>query len=215
MPTNLLAPSTGLPNSKLESANAVAGDVKSGKTFYAGDKTIKTGTLTLSGNAVVGNVLSGKTFYSNSWTKQSGSMTNRGAWTSTINPGASVTIPAGYHNGSGKVTANYGQCKQLQQTNIRSDDSFSGTYSGYQFYVVVSHSGHWSSSTSFSVSTSGCSCIINTTPVTTDFDDSLRRWLGSIQIFKANNRNSSVSFTITPNNGSHYGAAVYTVYGIG
>lgn len=29
----------------------------------------------------------------------------RGAWGTTINPGGSVTIPAGYHNGSGKVSA--------------------------------------------------------------------------------------------------------------
>lgn len=31
---------------------------------------------------------------------------NRGAWGTTINPGGSVTIPQGWHNGSGKVTAN-------------------------------------------------------------------------------------------------------------
>lgn len=33
-------------------------------------------------------------------------MTNRGAWSTTINPGGSVTIPAGYHNGGGHVSAN-------------------------------------------------------------------------------------------------------------
>ena len=33
-------------------------------------------------------------------------MANRGAVSATINPGGSYTIPAGYHNGSGKVTAN-------------------------------------------------------------------------------------------------------------
>ena len=32
-------------------------------------------------------------------------MTNQGAKTATLNPGGSYTIPAGYHNGSGKVTA--------------------------------------------------------------------------------------------------------------
>ena len=32
---------------------------------------------------------------------------NRGAWTGLVNPGSSITIPAGYHNGSGKVTARY------------------------------------------------------------------------------------------------------------
>ena len=34
----------GLSNSKLKLADAVAGNVKSGKKFYAGDKTLKTGT---------------------------------------------------------------------------------------------------------------------------------------------------------------------------
>ena len=42
--------------------------------------------------------------------KITGTMANKGAWTpSNINPGGSVTIPAGYHNGSGKVTANANQ----------------------------------------------------------------------------------------------------------
>ena len=35
----------GLSNSKLKLATATAADVSSGKTFYAGDKTIKTGTF--------------------------------------------------------------------------------------------------------------------------------------------------------------------------
>lgn len=35
----------GLSNSKLKLATATAADVASGKTFYAGDKTIKTGTF--------------------------------------------------------------------------------------------------------------------------------------------------------------------------
>lgn len=34
----------GLSNSKLKLADAVAGNVKSGKKFYAGNKTLKTGT---------------------------------------------------------------------------------------------------------------------------------------------------------------------------
>lgn len=61
---------------------------------------------TLSGDAAAANVLSGKTFYSNSYTKHTGSMTNRGAVNpAALNPGGSYTIPAGYHNGSGKVSA--------------------------------------------------------------------------------------------------------------
>ena len=88
------------------SGNAGTGDVKSGKTFYSNSWTKHTGTLALSGNASTSQVLSGRTFYSNSWTKQTGTMVNRGAVSKSINPGSSYTIPAGYHNGSGKVTAN-------------------------------------------------------------------------------------------------------------
>ena len=50
-------------------------------------------------------LLSGYTAYARG-SKISGSMANRGAVTSTLNCGNSYTIPAGYHNGSGKVTAN-------------------------------------------------------------------------------------------------------------
>ena len=61
---------------------------------------------TLSGNAAAADVLHGKTFYSDSYTKHTGSMTNRGAVApAALNPGVSYTIPAGYHNGNGKVTA--------------------------------------------------------------------------------------------------------------
>ena len=45
MPDNLLSPSMGLLNTDLQKANADPGNVKAGLTFYAGDKTLKTGTL--------------------------------------------------------------------------------------------------------------------------------------------------------------------------
>lgn len=57
-----------------------------------------------SGNAGVGDVLNGKTF-SNSDGEQVGAMPNRNAVSQTIAPGGSYTIPAGYHNGRGKVSA--------------------------------------------------------------------------------------------------------------
>lgn len=74
----LMTASGGLTNSKLVLANSEVSDVLNGKTFYAGDKLIKTGT-----------------------------MPNNGAWSTTVNAGSSVTIPAGYHNGNGKVTGSY------------------------------------------------------------------------------------------------------------
>jgi putative uncharacterized protein (fragment) len=56
-------------------------------------------------DAVAANILSGKTAYVKG-SKITGSMTDQGAKTSSLNCGGSYTIPAGYHNGSGKVTAN-------------------------------------------------------------------------------------------------------------
>lgn len=61
---------------------------------------------TLSGDAAAADVLLGKKFYSDSYTVHTGTMTNCGAVAPTaLNPGGSYTIPAGYHNGNGKVTA--------------------------------------------------------------------------------------------------------------
>ena len=45
MPDKLLSPSMGLLNTDLQKANADPGNVKAGLTFYAGDKTLKTGSL--------------------------------------------------------------------------------------------------------------------------------------------------------------------------
>ena len=53
---------------------ATAGDVVSGKTFYAGnsDRTQKAGELALTGNATEAQVADGATFYSDSFTKLEG-----------------------------------------------------------------------------------------------------------------------------------------------
>ena len=61
---------------------------------------------TRTGNATAGHVLSGKTFSNASSSGLTGTMTNNGAKTASLNCGGSYTIPAGYHNGSGKITAN-------------------------------------------------------------------------------------------------------------
>lgn len=63
------------------------------------------GKISADATATDGEVLSGKTFYAKGQ-KITGKMTNRGAVTQALNAGGSYTIPAGYHNGSGKVTAN-------------------------------------------------------------------------------------------------------------
>ncbi len=58
------------------------------------------------GNATVGDVLNGKTFSNGTQVGLTGNMPNNGAINQTLNAGGSYTIPKGYHNGSGKVTAN-------------------------------------------------------------------------------------------------------------
>ena len=62
--------------------------------------------LTRTGNAVASHVLTGYTFSNASSSGLTGTMPNNGAKTASLNCGGSYTIPEGYHNGSGKVTAN-------------------------------------------------------------------------------------------------------------
>lgn len=87
------------------SGSAETGDVLKGASFYKDNPKSKlTGTLALSGNANAAQVLSEYTFYKdNAKSKLTGTMPNRGAVSTTIAPGGSYTILAGYHNGSGKV----------------------------------------------------------------------------------------------------------------
>ena len=56
-------------------------------------------------NATADKILSGYKAYSGG-NLLTGTMANRGAVNSSLNCGGSYTIPAGYHNGSGKITAN-------------------------------------------------------------------------------------------------------------
>ena len=56
-------------------------------------------------NATADKILAGYKAYSGG-KLLTGTMINRGAISSTLNCGQTYTIPAGYHNGSGKVTAN-------------------------------------------------------------------------------------------------------------
>lgn len=71
----------------------------------------KTGSEEVKGNAVAANVLANDgtnniTFSSAAaGSNIAGTMTNRGAVSQTLNPGGSYTVPQGYHNGSGTVSA--------------------------------------------------------------------------------------------------------------
>lgn len=102
----------------------------SGKYF----SSVTVGAVSLSGDAAAGNVLSGKTFYKDSLTKQTGSMTNNGAVSQALNCGGSYTVPEGYHDGTGTVTAN----SLASQTGVDSGKTAidaSHVHSGYQGWV--------------------------------------------------------------------------------
>lgn len=82
-------------------------DVLAGKVIVDRDGNPLTGTLELTGDASDSQVLAGKTYYNtNAKSKRTGSMINQGAINQSLNAGNSYTIPAGYHNGGGKIEAN-------------------------------------------------------------------------------------------------------------
>lgn len=67
-------------------------------------RSILAGGAATGGDALPANVLAGKTF-TNDNGPQTGTMVNNGAVSQTISAGQSYTIPEGYHNGNGTVTA--------------------------------------------------------------------------------------------------------------
>ena len=67
-------------------------------------RSVLAGASGTGGDALPAEVLSGKTF-TNDNGPQTGTMTNNGAVSQTLTAGQSYTIPAGYHNGNGIVSA--------------------------------------------------------------------------------------------------------------
>lgn len=100
-------------------------DVVSGKYFHlpTGERTTGTNTYdadTSDGTATAAEILATKTAYVNG-SKVTGSMTNRGAVAGTIDTVAGeYTVPAGYHDGSGKVSISSTEQAKIIATNIRS-----------------------------------------------------------------------------------------------
>ena len=70
---------------------------------YTTKESVISGTATSDANAGAAQILKGYSGYVNG-NKINGSMANNGAVSKTIGVGGSYTIPAGYHNGSGKVS---------------------------------------------------------------------------------------------------------------
>lgn len=81
------------------SPSTVAQKIPAGQ-YLSGDQTIAATT----GTATAADVLAPKTFDSSAGIGAAGTMPNNGAVNHSLAANGSYTIPAGYHNGSGKVT---------------------------------------------------------------------------------------------------------------
>lgn len=103
-------------------------------------RSVLSGGASTGGDAIASEVLSGKTF-TNDNGPQTGTMTNNGAVSQTLGAGESYTIPEGYHNGSGVVTAK-SVTKLSQVAFTRSSDpsictaDISSLYSDYQNITI-------------------------------------------------------------------------------
>ena len=98
-----------------------------------GKVTAKSLASQTSGTAAAGDILKDKKAVVNG-SPVTGTMANQGAKTANLNCGGSYTIPAGYHNGSGKVTAN----SLASQTGVQSGKtaiSAGAVRSGYEGWV--------------------------------------------------------------------------------
>ena len=82
-------------------------------------------------NAVVGDVLTGKTFYAVDDTKKTGTMADNGTVNTDITTKAQeVTIQQGYHSGSGKVKISSTEQAKIVADNIKSGVSILGQAGG-------------------------------------------------------------------------------------
>ena len=130
----------------LENDTITRADVLNGKTFHLPDGSTTTGTSTYDAdtsdaNASADDILSGKTAYKNG-TKLTGSMTNQGEKHLTITArDTAVTIPQGYHDGSGDIGLGSTDKAALVATNIREGVTIlgiEGTMSGSEDMAATS-----------------------------------------------------------------------------
>ena len=92
--------------------------------FFKGGGGLPSDVDLAAADAEPANVLTGKTFYAGDEEKKTGTMTNRGAVSASLAAGASYTVPAGYHNGSGVVSAQ--SLSSQTQASAASGDIVSG-----------------------------------------------------------------------------------------
>lgn len=101
--------SKGVSTNSTDTFSTINNNIKAMATKQYNDAYKAAKVAAQLGNATAANVLAGKTFTNSSSVNITGTMTNNGAVSKSFNPSSSAQnyiIPAGYHNGSGKVTLN-------------------------------------------------------------------------------------------------------------
>lgn len=148
MPDKLLNINNGIPKSVLDQIDLQEYDVIQGKKYIGSDGTLHTGTLEDRPNDVQCPVVTqydpGTGFVylalpAGAYRRTDGRMSphpnmkrrlmeivgeagfDRGAWSTTINPGGAVAIPQGWHNGSGVVRANPATYNGYSMVELRAE----------------------------------------------------------------------------------------------
>ena len=120
----------------LTSDTVTAADLASGKTAHGADGELITGTNTYDADtsdatAVAAEILTGKSAYVRG-SKVDGSMPNRGAIAETIDDKNDViTVPNGYHDGSGSVQIDSTEKAKIIAENIKDGVSILGVTGNY------------------------------------------------------------------------------------
>ena len=112
--------------SDTEAAKITASNIRSGVSILGVTGSLEAKIDTSDATATAAQILSGKTAYIND-TKVTGTMTDNGAQTGTISTASgSVSINAGYHNGSGKVSISSTEQAKIIASNIKKGVSILG-----------------------------------------------------------------------------------------
>lgn len=167
-------------------SNLVANYIKKGITVGGITGTLETIDVS-DATAKTEDVLDGETFYSGSNEIKTGAMPNMDAWNATINPGESVTIPEGYHNGSGTVSAeNIGNVKTsiVYNANVQRATTFSRTVSGYTEYIVI-YASKDSRTSSATLSATNGSISSQNDLTSVDYDDGSASYNGRMWIINS------------------------------
>lgn len=145
-------------------------------------------------------------------------MINRGAWGTTVAAGGSITIPAGYHNGSGKITAGSGVVNSMtvlanapvyDLMSVQLNQTFTGSPT-YKCFIMTVGGFSWDKNPSISIS--GASYTLINTLYQTGYSggEPYQTYFGWLYLIY----NLSSSVTINVYHEPGWGDRHITVYGL-